>query len=143
EEGGAGRKNVDLTYGRNFEAGNVWISAGQSRENALRSPDRPFSAYELAFVDADKNGTREAIARRNGPAHVPGAALIAPNGLSVFGNGAPFNTSQPLLDGSFNPQSTADWDNQHSRRFLVAPYQRSYIASGMNFDLSPTSRVDV
>ncbi|MGI4717845.1 MAG: TonB-dependent receptor domain-containing protein [Janthinobacterium lividum] len=143
EDGGAGRKNVDLTYGRSFESGNVWISAGQSRENALRSPDRPFSAYELAFIDADKDGIREAIARRNGPAHVPGAALIAPNGLSIFGSGAPFNTNQPLLDGSFNPQSSADWDNQHSRRFLVAPYQRSYLASGMNFDLSPTSRVDV
>lgn len=48
-----------------------------------------------------------------------------------------------MLDGGFNPQSTADWDNQHGRRFLVAPYQRSYLASGMNFDLSPTSHVDV
>jgi len=143
EEGGAGRKNIDLTYGQNFESGNAWISAGQSRQDALRSSDRPFSAYELAFVDANKDGIREAIARRNGPAHVPGAALFGPGGLAIFGNGAPFNTSQPLLDGQFNPQGSADWDNQHSRRFLVAPYKRNYVASGLNFDLNPTTHADV
>lgn len=143
EAGGAGRKNVDLTYGQNFETGNAWISLGQSKQDPLRSSERAFSAYELAYLDANKDGIREAVARRNGPAHVPGAALFAPNGLSIFGNGSPFNTTQPLLDGQFNPQSKADWDNQNSRRFLVAPYQRSYIASGLNFDLSPTSRADI
>jgi len=143
EDGGAGRKNIDLTYGKNFESGNAWISAGQSRQDPLLSSERPFSAYELAFIDADKDGVREAIARRNGPAHVPGAALIAPNGLTIFGNGAPFNTGQPVLDGQFNPQGGGDWDNQHARRYLVAPYQRSYIASGLNFELSPTSHADI
>lgn len=142
-EGGAGRKNFDLTYGQNFDSGNAWISAGQSRQDELRSKDRAFSAYELAYLDANKDGIREAVARRNGPAHVPGAALFGPGGLSIFGNGSPFNTSQPLLDSNFAAQGTADWDNQNNRRFLVAPYQRSYIASGLNFDLSPTSRVDV
>lgn len=141
--GGAGRKNIDLTYGQNFESGNAWISAGQSRQDGLRSSDRPFSAYELAYVDGNKDGIREAIARRNGPAHVPGAALFGPGGLAIFGNGTSFNTNQPLLDANFNPQGAADWDNQHTRRYLVAPYQRNYIASGLNFDLSPTSRVDV
>ncbi|WP_426192809.1 TonB-dependent receptor domain-containing protein [Massilia sp. DWR3-1-1] len=143
EAGGAGRKNVDMTFGRNFESGNAWISAGQSRENALRSSERAFAAYEQAYIDADKDGIRESIARRNGPAHVPGAALIAPNGLSIFGNGAKFNTNQPLLDSNYTPQGAADWDNQNARRFLVAPYQRNYVASGLNFDLSPTSRIDV
>jgi iron complex outermembrane receptor protein len=143
EAGGAGRKNIDMTFGRNFDSGNAWISAGRSTENALRSSDRPFSAYELAYVDADKDGIRESVARRNGPAHVPGAALFGPGGLAIFGNGAPFNTNQPLLDSSFRPQGAADWDNQHTRRFLVAPYQRNYVASGLNLDLSTTSRLDV
>lgn len=143
EAGGAGRKNIDLTYGQNFETGNAWISIGQSRQEALRSPDRAFSAYELAYIDANKDGIRESVARRNGPAHVPGAALFGPGGLSIFGNGAPFNTSQPVLDGQFKPQGSADWDNQHSRRFLVPPYQRNYIASGLNFDLNKTTRADI
>jgi iron complex outermembrane receptor protein len=143
EADGAGRKNVDLTYGKNFEDGNAWISAGRSTENALMSSDRDFSSYELAYLDTNGDGIRDSVARRNGPAHVPGAALFAPGGLAIFGNGAPFNQSQPLLDSSFTPQSAADWDNQHGRRYLVAPYQRNYIASGLNFDLSPTSRLDL
>lgn len=143
EAGGAGRKNIDLTYGQNFESGNAWISMGQSRQDALRSSERAFSAYELAYIDANKDGIREAVARRNGPAHVPGAALFAPNGLSIFGNGSPFNTSQPLLNSQFVPQSSADWDNQNNRRFLVPPYQRNYVASGLNFDLSTTSHADI
>ncbi|MCV2370395.1 TonB-dependent receptor domain-containing protein [Roseateles oligotrophus] len=146
QAGGGGRKNVDLTYGQNFSSGNAWVSAGRSVQEALHSPDRPFSSYELAFVDGNKSGVLDTITRRPGPAHVPGGALfVGPNGnnLAIFGSGAPFNRNQPLLDANFKPTSNADWDNQYARRYLVTPYQRNYVASGMTFDLSPDSRADV
>lgn len=143
EAGGAGRKNVDLTYGQNFSTGNAWISAGQSRQEGLRSTDRAFSTYDPVYVDTNNDGIRESIARRDSSAHVPGAALFGPGGLAIFGNGNRFNTSQPLLNAQFVQQGETDWYSQPSRRFMVAPYQRNYIASGLNFDLSPTSRADV
>lgn len=142
DDGGAGRKNADVTYGRNFDSGNVWVSAGWSKQDPLRSTQRPYAANELRFLDTNADGIREAIAVRDGPAHVPGAALFFGN-VRVFGNGSAFNTNQPLLDSDFNRLSATDWDNQHARRFLVAPYERYYVASGLNFDVGDRSKFDV
>jgi outer membrane receptor protein involved in Fe transport len=142
EAGGAGRQNLDFTYGKRFESGSAWISAGYANQEELLSPDRNFAANELRFVDADGDGIREAIAVRDGPAHVPGAALFVGN-LAIFGDGTPFNTNQPLLDGSFNRIGATDFDNQHSGRYIVSPYERIYVASGLNFDLSDKSSADI
>ncbi|MCY4754793.1 TonB-dependent receptor domain-containing protein [Pelomonas aquatica] len=140
-DGGAGRKSFDLTYGRNFDTGNAWVSIGQSKQEPLRSADRPFSANELRFLDTNKDGILESIAVRNGPAHVPGGALFFGN-LAMFGNGNPFNTNQPLLDSKFNRLGTTDWDNQFARRYLVAPYKPSYIASGLTVDVDEKSKAE-
>lgn len=142
DDGGAGRKNADLTYGRNFDGGNAWISAGWSKQEPLRSVQRPYAANELRFVDANADGVRDAIAVRDGPAHVPGAALFFGN-VAIFGNGNAFNRNQPLLDPDFNRLSSTDWDNQHARRFLVSPYERYYIASGLTYDIGDKSKLDV
>ncbi|MEL4180253.1 TonB-dependent receptor domain-containing protein [Roseateles sp. PN1] len=139
--GGAGKKSFDLTYGRNFDAGNAWVSVGHSKQEALRSPDRPFSANELNFIDTNKDGIRESIAVRNGPAHIPGGALFFDK-LALHGSGKPFNTNQPLLDSGFNRQGTTDYDNQFARRYLVAPYSPTYIASGLNVDLNDKSKLE-
>ena len=140
-DGGAGKKSFDLTYGRNFDAGNAWVSVGHSKQEALRSPDRPFSANELNFIDTNKDGIRESIAVRNGPAHIPGGALFFDK-LALHGSGKPFNTNQPLLDSGFNRQGTTDYDNQFARRYLVAPYSPTYIASGLNVDLNEKSKLE-
>lgn len=140
-DGGAGKKSFDITYGRTFDAGNAWVSFGQSKQEPLRSPERPFSANELNFIDTDKDGIRESIAVRNGPAHIPGGALFFGN-LALHGTGKPFNTNQPLLDSGFNRLGTTDYDNQFARRYLVAPYKPTYIASGLSVDVSEKSKLD-
>jgi iron complex outermembrane receptor protein len=146
EDGGAERRNFDFSYGKDFDAGNAWVSVGYAEQETLASPDRDFSAYELRFLDTDDDGIRESIARRDGPAHVPGARLAAGTGanrVDLFGDGSVFNTNQPLLDNNFIPLSTTDFDNQHGRRRLVAPYERFYVASGTTFEISERSTFDV
>ncbi|MEJ6004860.1 TonB-dependent receptor [Paucibacter sp. AS339] len=139
--GGAGKRSFDLTYGRKFDGGNAWVSFGQSEQKALLSSARPFSANELNFIDANKDGTIETIAVRNGPAHIPDGALFF-GSVAVHGNGTAFNTNQPLLDANFNRLGTTDYDNQFARRYLVAPSKPTYIASGLSVDLSEKSKVD-
>ncbi len=145
-DGGAERSNVDFTYGKNFDAGNAWASVGYSEQDTLRSPDRDFSAYELRFIDTDGDGIRESIARRDGPAHVPGARLAAGTGanrVDLFGDGSVFNTNQPLLDGNFNPDGTSDFSNQHGRRRIVAPFERFHVSSGITFEVSERSSAEL
>jgi len=141
-DGGAGKRSFDVTYGRNFDAGNVWVSFGRSKQEPLMSRDRPFSANELGFVSSQKNGILDTIAVRPGPAYVdPGALFFGK--LAIFGNGNPFNTNQPLLDSNFNRNGTTDWYNQFAHRYLVAPYQPSYLASGLTVNVDDSSRLDV
>lgn len=141
-EGGAGRQNIDFTYGQNFDAGNAWVSVGYANQDVLNSSDRDFSKYEMRFLDTDGDGIRESIARRDGPGHVDGASLGFGD-LKIFGNGDPFNKNQPLLDGNYQPTGGSDWDNQHANRTLVTPFQRINVASGINFDINDESTFEV
>ncbi|UJF22923.1 TonB-dependent receptor domain-containing protein [Shewanella sp. OMA3-2] len=141
-DGGAERQNIDFTYGKNFDSGNAWVSAGYANQEVLNSSARDFSRYEMRFVDTNGDGIRDTIARRDGPGHVDGA-LLGYGDLKIFGNGDPFNANQPLLDSNYQPTSDSDWDNQHSNRTLVLPYQRFNIASGISFDLSDKSSLEV
>ncbi|MGS0696438.1 TonB-dependent receptor domain-containing protein [Shewanella sp. 0m-4] len=141
-EGGAERQNIDFTYGQNFDEGNAWVSVGYSNQEALNSSERDFSRYEMRFLDTNGDGIRDSIARRDGPGHVDGASL-GYGDLKIFGNGDPFNTNQPLLDGNFQPMGESDWDNQHANRTLVTPFQRFNVASGMSFDVSENSDLKV
>lgn len=142
EAGGAERQNMDFTYGKNFDSGNAWVSFGLANQDILQSPDRDFAANELRFIDADGDGIRETIAARNGPAHIPEAALFA-NGLNIFGDGTTFNTNQPTLDSDYNRIGTTDFDNQHSGRNIVSPYKRFHIASGVTFDISDKASAEL
>ncbi|WP_434928414.1 TonB-dependent receptor domain-containing protein [Shewanella sp. HL-SH2] len=141
-EGGAERQNIDFTYGKNFDTGNAWVSAGYANQDVLNSSDRDFSKYEMRFVDTNGDGIRDSIARRDGPGHVDGGSL-GYGDLKIFGNGDPFNTNQPLLDANYQPIGESDWDNQHANRTLVTPYQRFNIASGVTFDISEKSTFEL
>lgn len=140
--GGAGRQNMDFTFGKNFDGGNAWASIGVANQQGLNSSDRDFAAYELRFIDTDGDGISESLARRDGPAHVPGAALSYGD-LFIFGNGSPFNTNQPTLDENFVPNGDSDFDNQHAGRKLVSPYDRFHIATGATFDISDKATADL
>lgn len=142
QHGGAARQNVDFTYGKNFDAGNAWVSVGVANQDGLNSSERDFAKYELSFIDVDKDGIVESIARRNGPAHVPDAALSFGN-LFIFGNGEQFNTNQPLMDSNFVPDGTSDFDNQHAFRKIVSPYKRFHIASGSTVDISDDTSAEL
>jgi outer membrane receptor protein involved in Fe transport len=132
---GAEKSNIDFTYGKNFDAGNAWVSGGFTKQNVLMSRDRDFAANELRFLDTKGDGLKDAMAVRNGPNHVNGAFLGYGN-VNIFGNGDPFNTNQPLLDGNYNRLGETDFDNQHAGRTIVTPYERFTIASGVTFDIS-------
>ncbi len=141
KDGGAERGNVDFSFGKNFDRGNAWFSIGLAEQKELRSSKRDFSSHELRFLDDDGDGVRESIAVRDGPAHVPGAALFAGN-VAVFGDGSDFNINQPLLDGDFNPLGDTDYDNQNAGRYLVSPFDRFHVASGVTFDISDKSSAE-
>ncbi len=138
---GAEKTNIDFTYGKNFDAGNAWVSAGFSKQNSLMSRDRDFAANELRFLDTTGDGLRDSLAVRNGPSHVDGAYL-GYGDVKIFGNGDPFNTNQPLLDSNYNRIGTTDYDNQHAGRTIVTPYERFTIASGISFDISDNSSAE-
>ena len=137
-EGGAGRQNIDLTFGKNFDAGNAWVSIGYANQDVLKSSDRAFATNELRFIDTTGDNIRDSLAVRNGPSHVDGASLAA-GGIQIFGDGSAFNTAQPSLDGNFQRLGKTDYDNQHSGRTIVTPFQRFSIASGITFDISDKS----
>jgi len=138
---GAEKSNIDLTYGKNFDSGNAWVSTGFTKQNVLMSRDRDFSTNELRFLDTTGDGLKDAMAVRNGPNHVDGAFLGYGN-VNIFGNGDPFNTNQPLLDSNYNRIGTTDFDNQHAGRTLVSPYERFTVASGISFDISDNSSAE-
>jgi outer membrane receptor protein involved in Fe transport len=132
---GAEKSNIDFTYGKNFDAGNAWVSGGFTNQEALMSRDRDFAANELRFLDTTGDGLSDSLAVRNGPSHVDGAYL-GYGDVKIFGDGSPFNTNQPLLDSDYNRIGTTDYDNQHAGRTIVTPYERFTIASGVTFDIS-------
>ncbi|MCY4754792.1 TonB-dependent receptor plug domain-containing protein [Pelomonas aquatica] len=140
-DGGAGKKRFDLTYGRNFDGGNAWISVGMSKQMELRSSQRPFSSNALGFADTNNDGILDAMVVRNESAYGDRSALFFGK-LKIFGDGSTFNTSQPLLDSHFNRLGTTDWYNQFNHRYLVAPYQPSYIASGLTVNVDEKSKVE-
>jgi len=132
---GAEKTNIDFTYGKNFDAGNAWVSGGFTKQNVLMSRDRDFAANELRFLDTTGDGLSDSLAVRNGPNHVDGA-FLGYGDVNIFGNGDPFNTNQPLLDSNYNRLGETDFDNQHAGRTIVTPYERFTIASGVTFDIS-------
>ncbi|WP_286263185.1 TonB-dependent receptor domain-containing protein [Thalassotalea atypica] len=138
---GAEKTNIDFTYGKNFDAGNAWISAGFSKQDSLMSRDRDFAANELRFLDTTGDGLRDSLAVRNGPNHVDGA-FLGYGDVNIFGNGDAFNTNQPLLDSNYNRIGTTDFDNQHAGRTIVTPYERFTIATGISFDISDNSSAE-
>tara|TARA_R110002167_G_scaffold91458_1_gene245975 strand:- start:9027 stop:11954 length:2928 start_codon:yes stop_codon:yes gene_type:complete len=135
---GAERTNIDFTYGKNFDAGNAWVSAAYTNQESLMSRDRDFAVNELRFIDTTGDGIRNSLAVRNGPSHVDGAFLSTGN-VAIFGNGDPFNTNQPTLDSNYNRVGTTDYDNQHAGRTIVTPFERFTLASGITFDISDKS----
>jgi len=132
---GAEKTNIDFTYGKNFDAGNAWVSGGFTNQNVLMSRDRDFAANELRFLDTTGDGLSDSLAVRNGPNHVDGA-FLGYGDVNIFGNGDTFNTNQPLLDSNYNRIGETDYDNQHAGRTIVTPYERFTIASGVTFDIS-------
>ncbi len=138
---GAEKSNIDLTYGKNFDSGNAWVSTAFTKQNVLMSRDRDFAANELRFLDTTGDGLRDSMAVRNGPSHVDGAYL-GYGDVKIFGNGDPFNTNQPLLDSNYNRIGTTDYDNQHDGRTIVTPYEKFSIASGITFDISDQSMAE-
>jgi len=132
---GAEKTNIDFTYGKNFDAGNAWVSGGFTNQNVLMSRDRDFAANELRFLDTTGDGLSDSLAVRNGPNHVDGA-FLGYGDVNIFGNGDAFNTNQPLLDSNYNRIGETDYDNQHAGRTIVTPYERFTIASGVTFDIS-------
>lgn len=138
---GAEKTNFDLTYGKNFDSGNAWVSTAFTKQNVLMSRDRDFAFSEMKYLDTTGDGVKDHMAVRAGPNHVDGA-MLGYGDVSIFGNGDPFNTNQPLIDDNYNRLGETDFDNQHSGRTIVTPYERFTIASGMTFDISDKSMAE-
>lgn len=127
------RQDIDLTVGKDFADGNVWASFGYSDDSGLLAVDRKHSEISQRSIDTDGDGLWDTLAFE-GSSHVPGARLIA-GGLSLNGNGTPFNGGRDL--------ATTDRLNFNEFRSLLIPLERYFGAAGLTLDLSDETTATV
>ena len=63
-EGDRQRQDIDLTVGKNFSEGNVWLSFGYSNDDGLLSRDRNHSLISQRSIDTDGDGLVDRKLRR-------------------------------------------------------------------------------
>lgn len=139
EESGGARQSIDFTMGKNFDGGNAWLSLGVSNQDKLLASQREHSAYLVKPNDADGDGIREQLIFE-GSSFVPGTRILGA-GLSLNGDGSPFNGAFPPVEGGELLGET-DRLNFNGWRHAITPFRRINVASGVNYDLSDKSSVE-
>ncbi len=125
-EGDRQRQDIDLTVGKNFSEGNVWLSFGYSNDDGLLSRDRAHSLISQRSIDTDGDLLFDTLAFE-GSSFIPETRLIG-GGLSIKGDGSPFDGGRDL--------ATTDRLNFNEFRSLLIPIERRFAAAGLTLDLS-------
>jgi len=126
------KQDYDLTVGKNFDGGNVWFSVGYSNDEGLLSRDREFSEFSQTTIDTDGDGLGDTLAFE-GSSFIPESRFIGPDGLSIKGDGSPFDGGRDL--------ATTDRLNFNAFRSLLIPLERKFAAAGLTLGLSEKARL--
>jgi iron complex outermembrane receptor protein len=122
------KSDIELTLGTNFENGNAWFSAGYSSDDGLMASDRDYSRVHKSAVDSDGDGILD-MAQFVGSSHILGGRIGG-----YKGDGTPFVRTADV--------ETSDAFNFHEYRSMLAPTDRTFVASGLSFDINERSRAN-
>lgn len=120
--------DIEFTLGKNFDAGNGWISLGYSDDAGLMSADRDYSRVHKDAIDTNGDGLLD-TPQFVGSSHTPGGRIGGYNG-----DGTPFVRTPDV--------ATSDAFNFHEYRSMLTPLKRIFVASGLSFDINDESRVN-
>ena len=127
-EGDRGTTDVEISIGRNFDEGNVWLSAGISNDDGLMASDRDYSRIHKNAVDTNGDGLLDT-------AQFVGSSHILSGRIGGYkGDGSPFVRTPDA--------STSDAFNFQEYHSMLTPLDRKFVATGLSLDLNDESRVN-
>lgn len=122
-------RDLELTFGQNFQAGNSWFSLGYSDDEGLMATDRDYSRVHKDAVDTNKDG------RLDTPLFVGSSHILGARVGKYKGDGSLYTPTSDV--------TTSDAFNFHDYRSMLTPLSRMFAASGLNLDINAESRVNL
>lgn len=127
-EGDRGTTDIEFSMGKNFDAGNAWISFGISDDDGLLASDRDYSRIHKNAVDTNGDGLLDT-------SQFVGSSHILSGRIGGYkGDGSAFVRTPDA--------STSDAFNFHEYRSMLTPLKRKFVASGLSLDINEESRVN-
>ena len=108
------RQDIDLTVGQTWNGGNAWMSFGFHDDAGIGGPERPEQTTDLASVNGSWIPVRSA--------YNPAGFVQIPGVGNFKGDGTPYVAATDAYD-------------RGSRRQLIIPLKRKYIAGQLNHEL--------
>lgn len=127
-EGDREKTDFEFSIGKNFDGGNAWFAGGYSDDKGLMASERDYSRVHQSAVDSDGDGIMDR-------AQYVGSSHILSGRIGGYkGDGTPF-VRTPDID-------TSDAFNFHEYRSMLAPLERTFLASGLSLDINDRSRAN-
>jgi iron complex outermembrane receptor protein len=135
-EGDKNKEDVSITVGGEFGNGGFgMLSVGYSDDEALRSRERDFSAYDLVYSDQNGDGYGESAVWL-GSSFPPQGRLNPPGaGPQYNGDGSVFQDPSNA-DGPFGTPDVSDRFNRAAFRTIFSPVERRFAAANASYPLS-------
>ena len=140
-EGDKNKEDVNITVGGEFgDGGFGMLSVGYSDDDALRSRERSFSAFDLVYSDEDGDGYGES-AIWLGSSFPPQGRLNPPGAGPQFnGDGSVFQ-DPTTADGLFGTPDVSDRFNRAEFRTIFSPVERRFAAANVSYPLNDRTSV--
>ena len=134
-EGDKNKEDISITVGGEFGNGGFgMLSVGYSDDEALRSRERDFAAFDLVFSDEDGDGFGETPIWL-GSAFPPQGRLNPPGpGPQYNGDGTVFQ-DPTTPDGLFGTPEVSDRFNRAAFRTIFNPVERRFAAANASYPL--------
>lgn len=135
-EGDKNKEDLSITIGGEFgDGGFGMLSVGYSDDEALRSRDRDFSAFDTVFADQDGDGFGETVVFL-GSSFPPQGRLNPPGAGPQFnGDGSVFQDPTTAA-GPFGTPDVSDRFNRASFRTIFNPVERRFAAANASYPVS-------
>ena len=134
--GDKNKEDVSITVGGEFGNGGFgMLSIGYSDDEALRSRERDFSAYDLVYSDQNGDGYGESAVWL-GSSFPPQGRLNPPGaGDQYNGDGTVFQDPSNA-DGPFGTPDVSDRFNRAAFRTIFSPVKRRFAAANASYPVS-------
>jgi len=134
--GDKNKEDVSITVGGEFGSGGFgMLSVGYSDDDALRSRERDFSAFDLVYSDQNGDGYGESAVWL-GSSFPPQGRLNPPGAGPQFnGDGSVFQ-DPTTADGPFGTPDVSDRFNRAAFRTIFSPVERRFAAANASYPLS-------